>query len=170
MRKINHFIFRVECVIGTIMLVSIVLLVFCAAIARSFHHPITWSMDLAQLFFVWVCMLGADIALKKCAHMGVDILVNKFPPALQKGLSIFSYTLCMGFAVFSTYWGIYLTMQNYLRTYATLKISYSFANSAVPIVSCLMILTLLEQLINVIRNRQIATEEEPEVDLLEVEA
>jgi TRAP-type C4-dicarboxylate transport system permease small subunit len=168
MRKINHFIFKVECVIGTIMMVSIVVLVFAAAIARSLHHPITWSMDLSQLFFVWVCMFGADIALKKCAHIGVDILVNKFPPFLQKGLSIFSYALCTGFAVFSTYWGFYLTMQNYLRSYATLKISYSFANSAIPIISCLMVLTLLEQLVNVIRNRPVATEEEPEADLLEV--
>jgi TRAP-type C4-dicarboxylate transport system permease small subunit len=127
-------------------------------------------MDLSQLLFVWICMFGADIALKKCAHMGVYLLVDRFPAALRKTLAIFSYLLCLGFAVFSTYWGIVLVLQNYMRLYTTLKISYSFATAAIPLLSCVMMLTLIEQLIDTIRNKPVATEveEADSEELLEV--
>ncbi|MDR0357452.1 MAG: TRAP transporter small permease subunit, partial [Clostridiales Family XIII bacterium] len=83
-----------------------------------------------------------------------------FPAALRKTIAVISYALCLGFAVFSTYWGFILVAQNYMRLYTTLKISYSFATAAIPIVSCIMILTLVEQLINVIKDQPIATETE----------
>jgi TRAP-type C4-dicarboxylate transport system permease small subunit len=152
------------------MMVSVVLLVFISAVARSFRHPFLGSMDLSQLLFVWICMFGADIALKKCAHMGVYLLVERFPAAMRKTLAIMSYVLCLGFAGFSTYWGLVLVAQNYMRLYTTLKISYSFATAAVPIISCVMILTLIEQLIDTIKSRPVAMEVEDadSEDLLEV--
>jgi TRAP-type C4-dicarboxylate transport system permease small subunit len=156
--------------VGIIMMIAIVLLVFMSAVARSFGHPILGSMDLSQLLFVWICMFGADIALKKCAHMGVYLLVERFPAALRKALSIMAYVLCIGFAGFSTYWGIILVLQNYMRLYTTLKISYSFATAAIPLISFVMMLTLVEQLIDTIRSRPIATEveEADSEELLEV--
>lgn len=152
MAKINQLIAKIEYAVGSVMLISIVLLVFTSAVTRVFHRPLVWSVDASQLLFVWISMIGADLALKNKAHMGVDLLVRKFPQSLQKGLALFSYLLCCGFTCFVAYWGITLCIQNVLRKYATLKISYSFATVAVPILCFFMLLTLIEQIMNLLRN------------------
>jgi TRAP-type C4-dicarboxylate transport system permease small subunit len=151
MKRLNGFIQTSEYVIGSAMIVSIVLLVFASAVFRVFRMPITWSVDLSQLFFVWISMFGADIALKKCSHMGVDIITRYFPQNIQKALAIFSCLICAAFLVFTAYWGGFLCFQNYLRKYATLKISYSFATAAVPTVSVLMLLTLAQQFFELVK-------------------
>ena len=40
-------------------------LVFVASIMRFFGHPLIWSVDLAQLLFIWLCMLGATRAMRE---------------------------------------------------------------------------------------------------------
>ncbi len=135
------------------MLITIVLLVFISAVLRVVNHPLVWSVDASQLLFIWISMIGADLALKNKAHMGVDLLVSHFPEGLQKGLKIFSYLLCIAFVVFIMIWGVNLCIQNYLRKYQTLRISYSFATAAVPFLSVCMLLTMAEQLWSLLFNK-----------------
>jgi len=152
LNKVNNVILKLEQIVGCIMLVLIVLLVFSSAILRVFNMPIVWSVDMSQLLFTWISMIGADIALKHGSHMGVDILVKKLPFMLRRVIRLFVYLLCIGFLCFITYWGYILCLENYLRTYATLQISYSFATMAVPFVGTLMILTLIEKLMYLFKN------------------
>lgn len=152
MKRMNEVILNVERFIGSVMLITVVLLVFISAILRLFRHPITWSVDLSQLLFIWISMIGADVVLKNKAHMGVDLIVRLFPRTVQNLLLLFSYSLCTGFLGFVIYWGIKLCISNFARKYATLKISYSFATLAVPFISVFMILTILEQFIDLIKN------------------
>lgn len=153
MKKLNNAIQTFEYTMGSVMILTIVVLVFASAVARYFRRPIVWSVDLSQLFFVWISMFGADIALKKRAHMGVDLLIKKFSPSKQKLVALFSYLLCGAFLLFVTYWGWKLCVQNYLRKYATLKISYSYATAAVPVVSILMFLTVVQQVADLVAGR-----------------
>lgn len=150
MRKFNAFVGRIETVVGVVMMTVIVAMVFVGAVTRYFGKPIIWSVDMAQLLFIWVCMIGADRALKNKAHVGVDMIVKMFPAKLQKIITLATYLLCLAFLAFLAYWGVRLCFSNYLRLYATLKISYSFGTAAVPIGAVLMIVTLLEQLYDLI--------------------
>jgi len=152
MKRINEVISKLEHQVGTVMLISIVVLVFASAVLRLFDFPIIWSVDASQLMFVWISMIGADLALKKRSHMGVDLLVRSFPVKLQKVIALISYILCGAFIVFIAYWGIRLCILNYLRTYQTLKISYSFATAAIPTIALCMFSSLLEQIIDLLRN------------------
>lgn len=145
MKKFNEIVGIIEVWAGVFMLTAIILLVFGSAVMRTIRHPIVWSVDLAQLLFVWISMLGADTALKKKAHVGVDLITSKFPAKAQNIITLATYILCVLFLAYITYYGITLCVQNYLRRYATLQISYSFGTAAVPFGSILMILTLVEQ-------------------------
>jgi TRAP-type transport system small permease protein len=153
MKKINEIIKRLEYSIGTVMLIAIVTLVFISAVLRVFNHPLVWSVDASQLLFIWISMIGADLAFKNKAHMGVDLLVMFFPSGLKKSLKVFSYILCFAFAVFIAYWGITLCFQNYLRKYQTLRISYSFATAAVPTLAICMLLTIIEQMNTLLKTK-----------------
>lgn len=152
MGKINKFILKTEYIVGSTMLVLVVVLVFASAILRVFGMPIVWSVDMSQLLFTWISMIGADIALKNGSHMGVDLIVKKLPINIRKIIELFIYILCVLFCLFVTYWGYVLCMENYLRTYATLQISYSYATAAVPVVSFFMILSLIEKSFLLIKN------------------
>ena len=58
---------QIELAICVILLAIITALVFVAAIMRFFGHPLVWSVDLAQLLFIWVCFLGV------IAKLGFDL-------------------------------------------------------------------------------------------------
>lgn len=152
MTRMNKWIKKLELIVGAIMLISIVILVFASAWFRVLRHPLVWSVDASQLMFVWISMFGADLALKKGTHMGVDLLTKKFPQSIQKVIALFTYVLCSTFVIFVIYWGTNLCIENYLRKYSTLQISYSFATAAVPIVCLFMLMTLIEQIINLVSN------------------
>jgi len=60
-------------------LLLLIFLVFLAAVLRMFGIDMSWSTDLAQLTFAWVCFIGADLAMRVNRHMGVDLFVERFP-------------------------------------------------------------------------------------------
>src|SRR3546814_6107426 len=70
---------KAEALLAVGLLAVIVFLVFIAGVMRWFGEPLIWSVDLAQLLFVWVSFLGADMALRKRAHIGIDYLVRRLP-------------------------------------------------------------------------------------------
>lgn len=148
MYKINSFIKRGETQVGTAMLILIVVLVFLSAILRIVNFPIVWCVDLSQLLFIWISMIGADLALKNKAHMGVDLLVKIFPVKLQRALKVLSFALCLLFLVFIAFWGARLVKMNWKRKYQMLVISYSWATMAIPVLSISMILVIFEQFID----------------------
>ena len=69
---------QIELAICVILLAIITGLVFVASIMRFFGHPLVWSVDLAQLLFIWVCFLGADKAMREKTHLGMEI--PNWPP------------------------------------------------------------------------------------------
>jgi TRAP-type C4-dicarboxylate transport system permease small subunit len=152
MKEFNEKVGTIETWFSVGMLAAIVVLVFASAVMRTLRYPIIWSVDLAQLLFVWICMLGADAALKKKAHVGVDLLVKQFPVRIQNIITLTSYIISVLFLVFIAYYGVSLCVKNYLRQYATLQISYSFGTVAVPAGCVFMILTFVEQIVNLVGN------------------
>ncbi len=66
---------KIEELFVSIGLSMLILLVFLAAVLRFFGIDMSWSTDLAQLTFAWVCFVGADLALARNKHMGVDMLI-----------------------------------------------------------------------------------------------
>lgn len=54
---------KLEFVVGTVLPGVITVLVFIAAVMRFFGHPLIWSVDLARLFFIWLCFIGAARAM-----------------------------------------------------------------------------------------------------------
>ena len=132
MKKIGMFITFLEKRLSEILLLTMVLFVFFAAIFRKVGYPIVWSVDLAQLLFVWLSFIGADIALQNNKHIGVDILVRKLPEDVNKSITIVSYFMILCFLILVVGYGTYLAIINYKRQFSGMEISYSWATSAAP--------------------------------------
>lgn len=138
----------VETTVAAILLTAIVVLVFFAALFRWFGFPVAWSIDIAQLFFGWVVFLGADVALKNDAHIGVDMILIRLPFKARRNLMIVIYCAIMVFLALITYHGFNLVVDNRERLFNTLPVSYSFATASVPTGCLLMIVTVIWKLKN----------------------
>ncbi|MGQ9368530.1 TRAP transporter small permease [Azospirillum sp. ST 5-10] len=138
---------KVEAAVAMLLLAVIVVLVFAAGLMRWFGHPLVWSVDLAQLLFVWVAFLGADMALRKRAHIGIDYVVKRLPVRVRAILELVLGAVVLGFLLSMTVLGYRLTMLNLERQFGDSGISYAFVTSAVPIGCLLLAFTLLSQIL-----------------------
>jgi TRAP-type transport system small permease protein len=143
---------RIEEIFECIGLSVLIILVFSAAVLRFFGVDMSWSTDLAQLSFAWVCFIGADLAMRKNRHMGVDMLVNIFPLKIRNAIYIFNNVLMLCFLLFVVYYGTNLCIINYQRTFNTLPISYSYATASGPVGGVLMVLTVSRNIVKYIKN------------------
>jgi TRAP-type C4-dicarboxylate transport system permease small subunit len=135
-----------------IFLVLLILLVFVAALFRSSGIDITWSVDIAQMLFAWSTFLGADLALHRHKHIGVDLLVNLLPNTVRRIILFVLYLIMLVFLGIIVFYGTRLSIVNYQRFLYTLPISYSFVTAAGPVGCLLMFTTVCSHLIDFFRD------------------
>jgi len=72
---------------------------FSNVIARYiFNDSILWALELTVFLFAWMVLLGASYAIKKNAHLGVDILINMLSPQKRRILGLISVFFCLLFS------------------------------------------------------------------------
>jgi TRAP-type C4-dicarboxylate transport system permease small subunit len=77
-------------------LAAMVVLVFSNVVLRYvFNSGIATSEELSRWLLVWLTFLGAIIALREHAHLGVDTLVRALPPRGRFICFIVSYALML---------------------------------------------------------------------------
>lgn len=135
-----------------IFLALLILLVFFAAALRWFGISVAWSVDVAQMLFVWVCFIGADLALRQDKHVGLDMLVVRLPGKVRNGLALAVNLLMLAFCALVVVYGTRLCIQNYRRFFNTLPISYSLVTAAGPVGCFLLCTTILRRIWLNIRN------------------
>lgn len=143
--------FRLEDIVSRTLLAAIVMLVFLAAVARSLGHPLIWSIDMAQLLFVWLCFLGANRAMRLKAHVGVDFFVRKLPGRPRRMVEIGLAVLTLAFLLALAVAGYRLTMLNWQRVFGDSGISYAWVTGAVPVGCLLLAVTVAANLLAALR-------------------
>ncbi len=131
----------IEQIFSNILLVTITVLVFLSAVARTVGHPLNWAVDISLLLFAWQVFIGGDIAVRNTNLIGVEILADKFPPRVQKILKISFFILIIMFLSVLVYFGVPLLLQNWKRLFQVLPISYSWCTLSVPVGALLMIIS-----------------------------
>lgn len=129
-----------------ILMLAVVFFVFIAAVMRWAGSPIAWSVDVAQLLFVWLIFLGANRSLRDNRHIGVDFFVKKLPIKVRNGLEIIIYLLILGFLLFLSRYGILLSIENSVRQISSLSISYAYIAASVPIGCFIMSVTTIAKI------------------------
>ena len=85
----------IDALLATLLL-GMVLMVFGNVVLRyAFNSGITVSEELSRWLMVWLTFLGAIVALREHAHLGVDTLVRALPPAGKRICFLLSYGLML---------------------------------------------------------------------------
>jgi TRAP-type C4-dicarboxylate transport system permease small subunit len=143
---------RIEFAIGATILAVITALVFVAAVMRFFGEPLIWSVDLAQLLFIWLCFIGATRAMRQRAHLGVDLLVRLLPHAGRLWLETALAALTLVFLAILAWEGVELTLLNIERRFGDSGLSYAWVTIAVPVGSALLCASILANLVDAWRS------------------
>jgi TRAP-type C4-dicarboxylate transport system permease small subunit len=162
MNALNKFWNRVNGVVEAILYLLVIALVVVVA-AQVFwryflENSLTWSEELARFMFIWVIFLGAEVTLRKKAHIAIDSLVNSLKGIPQLILSLLIDLIIIIFAVIVLYSGIELVQATLNQYSSALHISIGLVYSAIPVSMALMIVNLVISIIGKIKNQSISTD------------
>jgi TRAP-type transport system small permease protein len=144
---------QLELTLCVLLLAAITGLVFVAALMRFFGHPLTWSVDMAQLLFIWLCMLGACRAMREKSHLGMEVLVKYLPYIQRLWLELFCSVLTLGMLGLLVWLGFQLAWLNRERTFGDSSLSYAWVTAAVPVGCGLLAASLIYNMVKAWQGR-----------------
>ena len=164
MKNIYEKFCKLEQLLCNIGFMLMVLLVFISSLARGVGHPLAWSIDVAQLMLCWTTLIGADVAFRHKRFQGLDLLTRRFPIQVQRIIGIgIDIVIMIALIIFIMY-GTRLSIDSYLRTFQTLKMSYSWVTIALPVMSVLMLISVALDIFEQVRHFNTPIEPSKEVD------
>ncbi|UCE89472.1 MAG: TRAP transporter small permease [Pseudomonadota bacterium] len=98
LQTLNRFIDLVEKYVISVGFAVATLLLFTNVVLRYlFDTGLTWVLEAVQYLFAWVVLIGAAHGVKVGIHLGIDILVERFPPNVRRIVALISLLLCLVF-------------------------------------------------------------------------
>lgn len=137
--------------LSLLLLAGITLLVFIAALTRTFGYPINWAQDAALVMFAWMCFLGGDIAIRTTGLIGVDMFVKMLSKSTQKILDVIFKIIILVFLAALVFYGYQYAKGYSRRMITTLNISYAWVTSCVPVGAFLMFINTAINLVTSIK-------------------
>jgi TRAP-type C4-dicarboxylate transport system permease small subunit len=100
-------------------LALIVILVFSNVVGRyGFGSGFAGAEEVSRLLFVWLVFLGAVLALRRRAHLGVELLQARLPRPLRRACAILTHVLML-YALWLFLAGSWTQTQIGLHTFST---------------------------------------------------
>lgn len=118
----GRFFDELEETLIAILLGLMTLFTFANVVARYvFNLNILWALEATVTLFAWLVLLGISYGVKKNIHIGVDVLVNVFPPKIKKMMTLLAVGLCVLYAGMLLkgaldYWLPFIGMQAFMET------------------------------------------------------
>ncbi len=111
------------------------------------NHSLYWSGEVSRFLLVYLTFFGSTVAYKAGAHIGIEIIMEKLHPNLEKALKVIIHATFMGFWIMILAESLKLLPLFYMQKTATLEIPYAYPFMCVPIASGIWILHTLSETI-----------------------
>ena len=144
---------RVEFACAALLLCAVVVLVGLAAITRAMGIPIIWSVEIAQLIFLWLCILAIDLALQDERHFGLQLVKDNVSPRIGNLVEIANLLIIVALLAFLIPYAWRNTLLMHTRLDGALQIPGSWFHASMVVGFALMIRTLLARLLAMFARR-----------------
>ena len=152
MKQINDLFFRLAEFVLVIMLSVMVIMVFGNVVLRyGFNSGLISSEELSRFLFIWVTFLGAIVAMRDNAHLGLDTLIRVLPGAGKRFCFALSNLLMLGCCVLMFYGTLKQHQINATTLSGVMQIPMSWVYGVGYITSVAMGLMILGKLIRLAR-------------------
>lgn len=144
-RNASETIRRIETGCAILLLTAIVVLVAIASNARAVGHPIIWSVEVAQLCFMWLCVISADLALQSERHFGLSILSDALNPQMRRWLELVNRIVLVGLLGFLLIYAIRNTQLMHPRLVGATQMHGSYIHGSMVVGLSLLLRTMVAQ-------------------------
>jgi TRAP-type transport system small permease protein len=154
MIRLNVLFFKLAELLLVTLLSAMVVMVFGNVVLRyGFNSGLDFSEELSRFFFIWITFLGAIIAMRENAHLGLDTVVRLLPRAGKKFCFGLSNLLMLGCCVLMFYGTLRQHQINATTAAAVTGLPMSYVYGVGYVASLAMGLLILRNLIKLARGR-----------------
>lgn len=131
--------------IGVMILVAAFTLLVCVSVFLRYglSQGLDWSEEAGRYLMIWMGFLGASLALRNGAHVGVTMLRDALPTPIRRVVLLVGTAAVFGFFAMVTYQGILLLGMVSSKESLVLPISMLWPYLAIPVGALLMLIQLL---------------------------
>ncbi len=144
---------RIEFVCAAFLLAAVVLLVGVASVARAFGSPVIWSIEIAQLLFLWLCIFAIDLALQHGRHFGIGLVLDNLSPKGRKAMEIINLVVLIGLLCYLLQFAWKNMILMHPRLDGALQTPGSYFHASMLVGFLLMIRTLGAKLLQTLREK-----------------
>ncbi|MDA3919440.1 MAG: TRAP transporter small permease [Salinisphaera sp.] len=141
--------------VGALIVFAAVMI--CAQIiARTlFGYSFTWAEEAVRYAIVWLVFVGSAIAVRKDAHISIDVLQNILPEALVRTLSIVVAAVGVFTSLLLLWYGVDLvaTMAKFGQKSPALQVPMYWFYLSIPVSAALMSIRFAERLVTLVTSR-----------------
>lgn len=107
------------------------------------NSSLYFSEELSRFCFIWAGFLGASLALREGGHIGVTVLVDRLPPAVQRRMLAVARVLVLLLLLVVMVAGASVLPDQWAQQTSTLGFSVFWFYLAVPVGALLMAVQLV---------------------------
>jgi len=129
------------------MLVAMTIIILYQVFSRQFfNYTPSWSEELSRVLFVWVAFLGIAYGFKEKLHIGVGLVAELLPEAIQTAFDIFAKIMIIALGGIMIYYGGYFTSLMMDSTLPGLRLPSSLLYAVIPLTGIYIVLYGVELL------------------------
>ena len=129
-------------------------LVFANVIARKvFSHSLAFSDEMSTYLFVLMSFMGAAVAARRGAHLGLSIVTDRLSPNVRKIVGMLMYLVSAFFCLLIVIFGVQMVISQYNFGQETAAMQWPewIYGSFVPIGACFAMIAFLQGAVNLAR-------------------
>lgn len=131
MKPLKYYFAHFEEILCGFFLVSMISIVIINVLLRFlFNYSLFWAEEVSTICFVWSVFIGASATYKHKMDIGIDMLVLKTPPKVQRVIKYLVNLILLLINGYIFYMSIIFTKISSIKPTAVLGISSAFVNSA----------------------------------------
>jgi TRAP-type C4-dicarboxylate transport system permease small subunit len=85
----------IDVLIAAALAVMVVLVFGNVVLRYAFNSGIAVSEEVSRMLFVWLCFMGAVVAMKEGGHLGTDVVLSRLPVAGKKVCMVLGHLLML---------------------------------------------------------------------------
>lgn len=136
--------------------IVLISLVFIEIVSRYiFSSSVGWSAELSRYLLIWITWISVSYTIRKREHIRITLVVDRFPPKLQKITELLVLIAWSAFAFVMAVVGtdVVLSIKMLGQKTSTLGIQMWIVYLIIPVAGVLMIIRLIQQAYFVIKDK-----------------
>jgi TRAP-type C4-dicarboxylate transport system permease small subunit len=137
--QIRSYVDKITALIAMTLLVVLCVLTWLEVFLRYLlQSPISWAPESSRYFFIWVVYLGTFMALKRGAHMKMDLIARFLPDFLRRILVVLNRLIVIAYTAIVFWSSVILIGKSMNQMMTLLPLPMGVVHLIIPISSFLM--------------------------------